>query len=246
MSNDKVLTQTDVMSNWLYAEPVEPGAKRPSFRFRVRANVPNLIVKTGIQNDKNFGQIEFRTDLPTFATILHCLETLIQNPEQGDYNFTYEDDFLAGKKLDNKIVITTCRIGRDRESGRVYLSLLSSDRSRPKIQFFFGPAAKFHNLKNGDGSEMSPKVLSEAYTGGWIKTMSWIVQPLLTSLFDPDARNVAKAMGQGGGGNNNQRQGNGGGNGGGNYNNQRQGNGGGNSGGNNNSGGGDFDNFDNF
>lgn len=242
MSNDKVLSQTDVMSNWLYAEPVEPGAKRPSFRFRVRANVPNLIVKTGIQNDKNFGQIEFRTDLPNFATILYCLETLINNPEQGDYNFTYEDDFLAGKKLDNKIVICTCRIGRDRESGRIYLSLLSSDRSRPKIQFFFGPAAKFHNLTMGDGSALSPKKLSEAYTGGWIKTMSWVVQPLLQTMFDGDARNVAKAMvpGQGGGGNGGggQRQG-----GGGNYNNNGGGNGGGNSGG---GGGNNFDDFGNF
>jgi hypothetical protein len=244
MSNDKTLSQTDVMSNWLYAEPVEPGAKRPSFRFRVRGNVPNLIVKTGIQNDKNFGTIEFRTDLPNFATILHCLETLITNPEQGDYNFTYEDDYVAGKKLDNKMVLCTCRIGRDRESQRIYLSLLSSDRSRPKIQFFFGPAARFHNLTHGDGSPLAPKALSEAYTGGFIKSMSWIVAPLLHSLFDPDGKNVAKAMAPGGGGGGGQQQR---GNGGGGNNYQQRGNGGGQqqSGG-GNSGGDAFDDFGNF
>lgn len=206
-------TILDVMSNWLYADPVPGNQRRPNLRVKAIGNVPRIQVKTNVENDKNHGRIDFNTDLATFAAMLAKLTAMADGSDTSDgYNFDYKDNFLAGKKLDNEIVISTCQIGRDQATGRLYIAILSGDKSRPRIQFFFGPS-KFHDIRRRDGSPLTPKDLSEAYAIGFSKPMASLVEKLLVSTFNPDARNVAKAPGmqQGGGqqGGYNQNQGGG-------------------------------------
>lgn len=222
----------DVMSNWLFADPVPGNQKRPNLRVKVLGNVPRITVKTNVENDKNHGKIDFQTDLATFAAMLAKLTAMADGSDTSDgYNFDYKDNFLAGKRLDNEIVISTAQIGRDQATGRLYLAILSGDKSRPRIQFFFGPS-KFHDIRRRDGSPLTPKELSEAYAIGFSKPMANMVYQLLNSAFNPDARNVAKAptpgggFNQGGGGGYNQ----GGGNRGGGYNKQQNSGGGSNQG----------------
>lgn len=210
----------DVMSNWLYADPVPGNQRRPNLRVKVIGNVPRIQVKTNVDNDKNHGRIDFQTDLFNFSTMLYRLKSMADGTDTTDgYNFDYKDNFLAGKKLDNEIIISTAQIGRDQATGRLYIAILSGDKSRPRIQFFFGPS-RFHDMRRRDGSPLTPKELSEAYALGFCKPVARLVEQLLLTTFNPDARNVAKAPvpgGAGGGGNRNfGNQGGGG------YNNNRQ------------------------
>ncbi|ARV77231.1 hypothetical protein FDI21_gp060 [Pseudomonas phage Noxifer] len=202
----------DVMSNWLFTDPVPGAQKRPNFRVKVMGNVPRISVKTNVENDKQFGKIDFQTDLATWGAIIGLALDMAEGRDESEgYNFDYKDDFLAGKKLDREMVISTLQIGRDRESGRMYVAVMSSDKSRPRIQFWFGPT-KYHDIRNRDGSPLSAKKLSESFARGFLGPISKLVEHLLITQFNPDAKNVAKAMapGGGGGGGNNYQQGRGG------------------------------------
>ncbi|AEH03488.1 hypothetical protein AVT69_gp062 [Pseudomonas phage PhiPA3] len=226
--NAPALNAFSVMSTWLSADPVEGAQKRPSLRFGVFGNVPRISVKTNVPNDLNNGKIDFRCDLATFAAAMTYADDLV-NDKPGvpqERKFIFQDDFVAGKKMDKVIPITSLVIGREASTGRIYIAVLSTQQQRPKIKFYFGPS-KFHNILNGDGSQISPKEMSEAYAAGFLKPATAIVYHMMVSAFDPNAKNVANPAnfnGGGNGGGNNYNRGNGGGN----YN--RGNNGGGNGG----------------
>ncbi|MCY1417612.1 hypothetical protein D9M71_331520 [compost metagenome] len=229
-----ILNAFSVMSTWLYAAPVQGSTKRPSIRFAVRGNVPTIFTKTGVDGDENHGKIDFRMDLATFAAAMHYVKALVNKvPDIPQKRiFIYQDDFLAGKKLDKVIPLSKWEIGRAQD-GRVYMAVLSTKTSRPRIPFFFGPS-KYHSIQNGDGSEITPVEMSEAYAMGFMVPAEAIVYNLMVSSFDENAKNVANPANFGGGGGGNSGGGNrgnfGGGNRGGGNNNY--------SGGNSNSGGG--------
>lgn len=212
------LNAFSVMSTWLYAQPVQGSNKRPSIRFNVRGNVPTVVVKTGVDGDENHGKIDFRTDLATFSAAIHYAKQLVNNvPDVPQKRiFVYQDDFLAGKKMDKVIPLSKWEIGRAQD-GRVYMTVLSTKSSRPRIPFFFGPS-KYHTILNGDGSEITPKEMSEAYAIGFLVPAEAVVYNLMVSQFDENAKNVANPANFGGGnGGGGQRQG------GNNYGGQRQG-----------------------
>lgn len=212
----------DVMSNWLFTDPVPGGSKRPNLRIKVLGNVPRLTVKTNVEGDqtKNNGKIDFNTDLATWSIFVEKVLAMAEGRDTSEgYNFHYMDDFLAGKKLDRPIIISTLQVGRD-ANGRLYMAILSGDKSRPRIQFFFGPT-KYHDMTRRDGSPLTPREISDAFAIGFLKPMAGIVLELLNSEFNPDAKNVAKAPGAGGYNNGGQGGGQGG------YNNNRGGQGGG-------------------
>lgn len=211
-------TPLDVMSTWMFSEPVAGATKRPNFRVKVIGNVPRFVVKTNVPDDKNNGRIDFNMDVSTFSVIINKLDELA-NGGQESYDIEYQDDFVAGKKLDKVMTLGTVKVGRDRQSGKVFIAVLG--HNRPKIQFFFGPS-KFHAIKRGDGSALSEEEISNAYTKGFVNAFAPIVYNMLISEFNPEGRNVAKAPvpGQGGYGGN---KGGGGGN---NYNRNNSGGGG--------------------
>lgn len=202
-----VLNIFSVMSNWMFADPVEPGTKRPSIRFGVYGNVPRITVKTNVQADMNHGKIDFNMDLATFAVGMAYLNDLAEGKEgvAPEMKLEYQDDFVAGKKLDRVMTISTWVIGKATD-GRIYMAVISSQQSRPRIRFFFGPT-KYHNLKAGDGSPLPADKISQAYARGIGRSVEPMVLQLLTgSAFDPNAKNVANPANFAGGGQQ-QRQG---------------------------------------
>lgn len=211
------LNAFSVMSTWLYAQPVQGSSKRPSIRFNVRGNVPTVVVKTGVEGDENHGKIDFRTDLATFAAAIHYAKNLANDVPGTPTKrvFIYQDDFVAGKRLDKQMVLSKWEIGRAQD-GRIYMAVLSTKSSRPRVPFYFGPS-KYHSIQNGDGSEITPKEMSEAYAIGFLAPAEAIVYNLMVSQFDENAKNVANPAnfgGGNGGGGNGGFKGNGGGNGG--------------------------------
>ncbi|MBW6072644.1 hypothetical protein KZ856_37325, partial [Pseudomonas aeruginosa] len=107
---------------------------------------------------------------------------------------------------DKIIPITTLVIGREQNSGRIYIALISSQQQRPRIRFFFGPS-KYHTILNGDGSPISPKEMSEAYATGFLEPATAIIYQMMVSSFDQNAKNVANPANFGNGGGGGQRQG---------------------------------------
>lgn len=190
-----------VMSNWMFADPVEGSQKRPSLRFGVYGNVPRITVKTNVQGDLNNGKIDFNMDLATFAVGMAYLQDLAEGKEgvPNELKLEYQDDFVAGKKLDRVMTLSTWVIGKAND-GRIYMAVLSSQQSRPRIRFFFGPT-KYHNLKTGDGSPLGVDKMSQAYARGLSRSFEPMVRQLLTGAnFDPNAKNVANPANFGGGG----------------------------------------------
>lgn len=203
-----------VMSNWMFADPVEGSTKRPSIRVGVYGNVPRITVKTNVQGDLNHGKIDFNMDLATFSVGMAYLQDLVEGKDvPPELKLEYQDDFVAGKKLDKIITIATWVIGKASD-GRIYMAVISSQTQRPRIRFFFGPT-KYHKLSNGDGSAVGVDKMSAAYARGFARSSEQLVYILLGGpSFDPNAKNVANPAnfnGGQGGGNNYNRGGNGGG-----------------------------------
>lgn len=195
-----VLNVFSVMSNWMFADPVEGSQKRPSMRVGVFGNVPRITVKTNVQNDINHGKIDFNMDLATFAVGMAYLQDLVEGKDvPQEQKFEYQDDFVAGKKLDKIITLATWVIGKATD-GRIYMAVISSQQQRPRIRFFFGPT-KYHDIKNGDGSQVGADKISAAYARGFARSSEQLVYILLGGpSFDPNAKNVANPANFGGGG----------------------------------------------
>lgn len=203
------LNPFSVMSTWLHAEPCEGATKRPNLRFTVIGNVPRITVRTNVPNDLQYGRIDFKTDLATFAAAMTYGQKLANGDDVPDERrFVYQDNFVAGKRLDKPMTLSTLVIGREQSSGRIYIAVLSSQQQRPRIRFFFGPS-QFHNILNGDGTPLSPKDMSEAYAQGFLNAAYDVIKHMLVTEFDENARNVANpANFNSGGGNNNNSGGN--------------------------------------
>lgn len=195
-----VLNIFSVMTNWMFADPVEGSQKRPSLRFGVYGNEPRITVKTNVQGDLNNGKIDFNCDMATFAAAMAFGQALANGTATAtERKFIYQNDFVAGKKLDRIIPITTLVLGRAQD-GRMYIALLSAQASRPKIRFFFGPT-KYHSIANGDGSPVSPEEMSNAYAAGFLSSATAFILQLMTGgSFDPNAKNVANPANFAGGG----------------------------------------------
>lgn len=191
-ANAPILNIFSVMSNWLHAEPVEGAQKRPNIRFQVLGNVPRIVVRTNLPNDINYGRIEFKTDLATFTAAMHYAQKLADNAPDvpQERRFVYQDDFLAGKRLDKTMVISQLVIGRDAQTSRLYMAIVSSQQQRPRIRFYFGPS-KYHDILNEEGQSITPKEMSEMYAIGFLKPAYDLTTQLLMQDFDPNGRNVA-------------------------------------------------------
>lgn len=195
-----VLNIFSVMTNWMFADPVEGSNKRPNLRFGVYGNEPRITVKTNVQGDLNNGKIDFNCDMATFCAAMAFAKSLAEGTATAtERKFIYQNDFVAGKKLDRIIPITTLVIGRAQD-GRMYIALLSAQTSRPKIRFFFGPT-KYHNITNGDGSAITAEEMSNAYALGFLQPATQFMYGLMTGVsFDQNAKNVANPANMNGGG----------------------------------------------
>lgn len=198
----------DVMSTWIFGEPVAGATKRPNFRLKVIGNVPRFTVKTNVPDDRDHGRIDFNCDLATFTVIMNFIEALGKGTEEGTYTLEYNDHvFVNGQRSDKPVTKASIKVGKDSSTGRIFIAVLGYNR--PKIQFFFGPS-NYHALKAGDGSVIDEGLVSRSYAVSFARSMMELVPQLLVSEFNADAKNVAKAPtgpgGQQGGGNNyNQR-----------------------------------------
>lgn len=202
----------------LSGKPQQGATKPPSLAFSVVKNMPHIDVYTNVPNDKDNGRIKANMDAPTFFALLQLLDQAINS--EGPVKFKIENKNFVwpkGERSKEPVTISTTVVGKGSD-GRVFISVVAYDKSRPIIPFYFGPSS-YHNIIDGEGNPMAEGEVSKAYARGYLRLLYNLVPSVLTAEYvEPEPR-----------------QQNGGGNGGGNY---RGGNGGGGGGYNGGNGGG--------
>ncbi len=205
----------------LSGQKVNAEAKRPTLSFSVRKDgLPQINVRTGVPNDKDYGRITAKLPLFEFYAILAMIEGAVKAPNG------YKDQvrisavkFIQGKRSD-PMPESFIHIGKD-DNGVVWIGVTSWEKERPVIKFPFVPddLIRFHH---GDGTPYSAAEASMLMARSYVDALRSLMAIKADQVFVPPPPRENIGGGGYGGGNR----------GGGNWNNNRGGGGGGYSGGN--------------
>lgn len=209
----------------LSAEAVNGSRRKPNLRVNLWENNPRIEVRTGVENDKNYGLISAALDLPVFFQVLDLIREACEQTQKWHVKITNQKfKFIRGQRSEEPLDDTYIVIGRT-EQGVIYISILAYDKDRPRIKFDFLPS-NFHKFTNADGTPYDQGKLSQSHAKAWASVMSELIPHFFATNYeyiDYQARKQQRAGGGGGGGFNRGGQGGGGGG----YNRGGQGGGGG-------------------
>lgn len=169
--NNREKTLLDDPNLKLYAPPIGNG-RSPSLQFYYANNNPRIDLWTNVESDKDRGLIRCSMhSLKDLYTFFKRLEGVINDPTP-DVVYTmdnWESKWNDGiKKFDEARVETKLVCGRDKE-GRVFVSLLSANDSRPKVIFYFG-LGKYHKITRRGGA-ISESDISSWCAEGWLEAI---------------------------------------------------------------------------
>lgn len=213
------------------APPVDGSRKNPTLGIAVKKNKVLIEVRTGVDNDKEFGKITGEMSSHDMFTLCGAMLALADGPNDQKKSLELSATrFISGQRSKDVMLNSTVTIGKD-ANGLMFIGVKSWDQSRPIIRFTFGPTVdRFSASKwiHGDGTEVTRAEMSVMYAKGWVELM----RPIITQILQDEYWEKPQ---QEGGGYNNQGGSGGGYNqnrgGGGNYNQNNAGGGGGNRGG---------------
>lgn len=217
----------------LSGQKVNAESKRPTLGFGVRKDgLPTITVRTGVQNDKDYGQIKAQFPLYDFFAFMRRLQAIADGPNgQKEQIKISATRFINGKRSE-PMPSAFVHYGKD-DDGVVWIGVTSWEKDRPVIRFPFVPDDMLRYVK-ADGNPPSAAEISVSYAYGYIDALRALIAHVANAAYIPPP---PRDGGQGGGfGGGQQRQG--GGNWGGGGGGQRQGGGGGYGGGGNSGGGG--------
>lgn len=223
----------------LTGEPINGSKRPPSLMLNVKRDGKSgpwcavLEVRTGVENDKDFGKIPLMLDMPTLFMFLDLINKWADATEAGfDRIELSSRRYMRAQNAMSKepMVDGTVAVGRT-ASGQIYLGVKSWDADRPNCKFILRPVVDFRRkvlLFKQDGTPWEDGALSQLYARSWAKSLAKLITQVYVDEFTPAPPREQQQGGGGGYGGN--RGGGGGGYGGGN---RGGGNyGGGNSGGN--------------
>lgn len=227
----------------LKGEKVSPDSKPPTLGFSVKKNNPQIDVRTGVNNDKDYGRISAKLDTFTFYAILNMLRTMGSKPNGWKTAIKiHAHRFINGKRSD-PMLDTSFHIGRD-DNGVCYMGVTSWEKDRPVIRFQILPDGA-HHFVHGDGRPWEASELSVLMATAYADSLQGLIANALWHEYqEPPPRDGQGGGGgyggnRGGGGGGNNWGGNRGGGGGGGYGGGNQGGGNSGGGGGNSYGGGD-------
>lgn len=183
-------------------------------------NNPRFVVYTGEESDRsnNYGKIEARLDLSVFSAFVVLLRNVAQpstpnghKDKLDNLNFIYP----GGKRSEAPVVVSELQVGKDKETGEIWMAVVAKDR--PRIQFKFGPPPMHKNWVHGTGEPFSAGELSAIFAQGYANLIERMVAHLaVTEWVDPaiaraekEAKQGGQRSGGGGGGGYNRSQGGG-------------------------------------
>ena len=186
--------------------PPLPGAKdRPSLQPGFERNNPYLLVRTGFPNDKDYGKIKAKMDMEAFQHIFVLLERVCSSDKPSQYTQDNKGKpFINGQPSKDLLVETTTVVGRD-DKGRIYISVLSYDKSRPKVIFYFGD--RYYHATHSKDESYSTADKSTDRCRSWMRSIEKVLGPVAAANWVPpdNDQNGGNRGGGGGGGGYNQR-----------------------------------------
>lgn len=196
----------------LYGMPVGNSRRSPSMHFYYANNRPRIDVYTNVEDDSDDGKIradlESTKDLDAFFAMV---QRTIDNPatdfahvmEVHESFFIKAENRYDEPKLRSKLVT-----GRDKE-GRMFVALLSTKESRPKILFYFKAGRKHPFYKRGEKpNEIESSTIAAE---GWLASLRRAYGYVIPTAYKHKEKQPPKG-GKGGGGGYNRNSGGGGGN----------------------------------
>lgn len=161
----------------LTAPKLENGSYPPKFKVQTYNNNVQFAIFTGLDNS---GVINAGMDPITFYSVLAMIERMIKEPAppKGEVlTYKVENDQGRGKE---KALKSTTIIGKDSD-GILFISVLSTDSSMPKIKFNFN-TDYYHRISI---SGVSKATVSEIAAQAWVDALRVIMGVHLTTTYEP-------------------------------------------------------------
>lgn len=165
----------------LTAPKIDGADKPPTLQVRMDRNNVHILVWTNKPSDKFGGNLSARMDSIVFNMFMQKLTDVI-NGEPGCKEYV-ENKFKPREKKELEIM-SQLVFGKDKE-GRVYISVISPDESRPKIKFVF-KNSYFHRFVHGStGEPYTEAEVSVLTAKAWQKLLGDMVNIILATDFQP-------------------------------------------------------------
>lgn len=185
----------------LSAPAVAGGKKRPTMKFDIFKNNPQINVYTNVEGDKDNGVIRASMDINTFYVVIEAVKMCINSPTPIKYVI---ENMTRGKGQDKELkLVSKTIIGRDEKS--IFLSVMSADESRPKIKFAFGQSY-YHKISTAGGQPLTDIEISCMVAKAWTSYMDELMATLMADNFTEEEPYDWKSKKQGGGSNNYQQK----------------------------------------
>lgn len=165
----------------LTAPKLENGDRPPMLAISVVGNHPRINVFTNVPSDKNRGIIRAAMDTPMMYVLIDLLYEMVDaEPETKKYIDNYTRN--RGEDGKNK---TECEsrtvVGKDK-NGIVYLSVISTDESRPRVKFNF-QNSYYHPVHDGQGNQLEKADMSRRMARAYANMLSNLVANVLDTNY---------------------------------------------------------------
>lgn len=166
--------------------------KYSTLAWRLVSNNPRIDVYTNDPQDNtaknNNGKISAAMDAPTFSAFVQLLKETISSAVPVKYKIENKNFIFPGGKRSEKPVIVSELVLIKDDEGVIWLSVLSSDKERPKIKF---PLInnEYHNFFKEGGVKFSKGEASQLYARGYVNLIESMMNHLLiTEWVEPEIK----------------------------------------------------------
>lgn len=181
----------------LMGQKVNADAKRPSLSFGVKKDgIPNINVRTGVQNDKDYGRISAPLPLFDFYAFLHMLEDIAKGPNGDKRQIKINATRFINGKRSEPMPQAFLHFGKG-DDGVVWIGVTSWEKDRPVIKFPIIPDDMLRYHK-GDGSPLEPGEMSVYMAFGYIGALRQLMAVVANSAYIPPPPRDGQGGGQGG------------------------------------------------
>ena len=197
--NQQVQLPSTVLNEFrtrLLGQKVNADAKRPSLSFGVKKDgIPNINVRTGVQNDKDYGRISAPLPLFDFYAFLRMLEDVAKGPNGEKRQIKIQATRFINGKRSEPMPQAFLHFGKG-DDGVVWIGVTSWEKDRPVIKFpiIQDDMLRFHKT---DGSPLEPGEMSVYMAFGYIDALRHLMAVVANAAYIPPP---PRDGGQGGGG----------------------------------------------
>lgn len=184
--NQKPITAMNEYLLHLTGDKIGDNKRPPSLMLNVKRDGKQgpwcaaLAVRTNVENDKDYGRIEFLISLSDMFMILEMVNRWADATEAGSDRMEISNRrYLRSQNAWSKepMLVGSVSVGRT-QSGQVFIGVQSYEPDRPKCRFIVKPTVDYRRsvkLFKRDGTEWEEGPLSQLYAKGWARQMGLLI-----------------------------------------------------------------------